>query len=137
LSPREDTINHADRYWTEAIDRPGAFQVGYLRKLVESYSVLNRIPDQSLIKEGQGEKGEYIVAFRDGDNKYAMIYLPVGKKIAVNTSFINGDQIKTSWYNPRNGKTEKKTISKKEDIMNFTSPTTGLENDWVLIIEEK
>ena len=137
MSPREDTINHADRYWTEAIDRPGAFQVGYLRKLIESYSVLNRIPDQSLIKEGQGEKGEYIVAFRDGDNKYAMIYLPVGKKIAVNTSFIKGTQIKTSWFNPRNGKPERKTVSIKEDIMNFIPPTTGSENDWVLIIEEK
>ncbi|TMI77710.1 MAG: DUF4038 domain-containing protein, partial [Bacteroidetes bacterium] len=32
LSSREDTINHADRYWIDAIDRPGAFQVGYLRK---------------------------------------------------------------------------------------------------------
>ncbi len=75
LSSREDTINHADRYWTEAIDRPGAFQVGYLRKLIESYSVLNRIPDQSLVKEGQGEKGEYITAFRDGNNKYANLQI--------------------------------------------------------------
>ena len=35
-SPREEKINYADRYWTEAIDRPGAFQVGYLKKLILS-----------------------------------------------------------------------------------------------------
>lgn len=135
LSAREDTINHADRYWTGAIDRPGAFQVGYLKRLIESRSPLGRIPDQTIIENGQGEKGEYIVAFRDAKNKYAMIYLPVGKKIAVNTSFMRGDRIKASWFNPRNGKIEETGSLKKEAVMNFTSPSLGLENDWVLIIE--
>jgi hypothetical protein len=137
LSSREDTINHADRYWTQAIDRAGAFQVGYLRKLIESRSTLNRVPDQSIISEGQGEKGEYITAFRDGDNKYAMIYLPVGKKIAVNTSFIKGDKIKTSWFNPRSGEITGTNFLKKKISMNFTPPSIGLDNDWVLIIEKK
>ena len=136
LSAREDTINHADRYWTDAINRPGAFQVGYLKRLIESHSPLDRIPDQSIITEGQGEKGEYMAAFRDKNNKYAMIYLPVGKKIAVNTSFIEGDSIRISWFDPRIGKTENAGQVKKEAVMNFVSPTTGVENDWVLIIEK-
>jgi len=136
LSSREDTINHADRYWTEAIDRPGAFQVGYLKKLIESRSVLNRLPDQSIVVEGQGKKGEYITAFRDADSSYIMIYLPVGKKIAVNTSFIKGDKIKASWFNPRNGKTERTAVEKKGTMMGFTAPSTGLGNDWVLIIDK-
>jgi hypothetical protein len=136
FSPREDTINHADRYWTEAIDRPGAFQVGYLRKLIESRSVLNRIPDQSLIVQGQGKKGEYSTAFRDSNNKYAMIYLPAGRKIAVNTSFVKTSQIKISWFNPKNSKIEKEAVLKKQNIMNFIPPSTGVGNDWVLIIDE-
>ncbi|TMI77707.1 MAG: hypothetical protein E6H10_18485 [Bacteroidetes bacterium] len=65
-----------------------------------------------------------------------MIYLPVGKKIAVNTFVIRGDKIKTSWFNPRTGKTERTNSLKKQTIMNFVPPTTGLENDWVLILEE-
>jgi hypothetical protein len=136
LSAREDTINHADRYWTDAINRPGAFQVGYLKRLIESHSVLDRIPDQSIIAEGQGEKGEYMTAFRDKNNKYAMIYLPVGKKIAVNTSFVEGDSIRVSWFDPRIGKNENTSSVKKESIMDFIAPTTGAENDWVLIIEK-
>jgi len=137
LSAREDTINYADRYWTEAIDRPGAFQVGYLKKLIERYSVLGRIPDQTIIREGQGEKGEYMTAFRGDDNKYAMVYLPVGRKIAVNTSFMGDDEVQTAWFNPRTGLMGKKTILKRQDVMRFTPPTTGVENDWVLIIEKK
>ena len=136
LSAREDTVNHADRYWTDAVNRPGAFQVGYLKRLIESHSTLDRIPDQSIITGGQGEKGEYISAFRDKNNKYALIYLPVGKKIAVNTSFVEGDSIRISWFDPRIGKVGNASHVKKETTMDFVSPTTGLENDWVLIIEK-
>lgn len=137
LSAREDTINHADRYWTQAINRPGAFQVGYLRKLIESYSPLDRIPDQSLIAEGQGEKGEYIAAFRDAKKTYAMIYLPVGKEIAVNTSIIAGDVITYAWFNPRTGDLGNKTTVDKRPTMKVIPPETGIEKDWVLIIQKK
>lgn len=103
LSAREDTVNHADRFWTEAIDRPGAYQVGYLRRLIEAYGPLDRIPDQTIIAEGQGVKGEYMTAFRDKKNSLAMVYLPVGKKIGVNVSFIKGNKWKAFWFNPRDG----------------------------------
>jgi len=77
-----------------------------------------------------------MTAFRDKNNKYAMIYLPVGKKIAVNTSFIKGDSIRVSWFDPRIGKLENESKVKREMIMNFVSPTSGAENDWVLILEK-
>ena len=48
-----------DRYWNDAINRPGATQVGYLRRLMESRPLNSRVPDQELIAAGQGEKGEY------------------------------------------------------------------------------
>jgi Protein of unknown function (DUF4038)/Putative collagen-binding domain of a collagenase len=136
LSKREDTINHADRFWTEAINRPGAFQCGWLRFLIESRPFLDRIPDQSLVREGQGEKGEYMAAFRSGNNSYAMIYLPVGKKIGVNTSFIKGEKIVAWWFNPRTGKSKKIGKLKKEDLIYFTPPATGIEKDWVLVIDD-
>jgi len=42
-----------------------------------------------------------------------------------------------SWFNPGNGKTGKKIVLKKKDVMDFIPPSTGEENDWVLIIEKK
>ena len=136
LSAREDTINHADRYWTEAIDRPGAFQVGYLKRLIESHAAFDRVPDQSLILDGQGEQSEYAVAFRERNHQCAMVYLPVGKKIVVNTRFVGDSEITISWFNPRNGKIEKKMNLRNEGSMSFDPPTTGSGNDWVLIIEK-
>jgi hypothetical protein len=130
-SPREEKINHADRYWTEALDRPGAYQVGYLRKLCDATGL--GMPDQSLIVDGQGEKGEYATAVKGGD-KSCLVYLPVGKKISVNLSFLKSNQVYVWWFNPRTGKALKSGVLDKEPIMSFTSPTTGFENDWVLII---
>lgn len=135
-NPREEKINHADRYWTEAIDRPGAFQVGYLRKLIESRPSLTRVPDQSLIVAGQGEKGNYCTAFRDSNNTYLMVYIPVGKNIALNTSIIKNNTINVWWLNPRNGEVKNIGPKSKAPVMSFTPPTTGIENDWVLILDD-
>ena len=134
-SPREEKINHADRYWTEALDRPGAFQVGYLKKLVESRSVSDRIPDQSIIKKGQGEKGEYSTAFRDLNNSYCMVYLPVGKTVTLDISFMTGKKLAVWWFNPRTGSSSGPTIIEKEGTKDFTAPTTGPQNDWVIVID--
>jgi hypothetical protein len=135
-SNREEKINYADRYWTEAIDRPGAYQVGYLRKLIELRSPLGRIPDESILADGQGDKGEYATAFRDKDNRYAMVYLPVGKKIKLNLSFIKSATVIAWWFNPRTGKPTKKTTIAKSAAATFTAPSAGLENDWVLVVED-
>jgi hypothetical protein len=86
MSAREETINFPDRGWLNAIDRPGAFQVGYLRNLMESRPMLNRVHDNTIISKGQGEKAEHIEAFHAADNSYAMIYLPIGKTITINAA---------------------------------------------------
>ena len=135
-SPREEKINHADRYWTEALDRPGAFQVGYLRNLMESRPLLTRIPDQSIIEKGQGEKGEYVCACRDSAGTYAFIYLPVGKAIRVSSRCFKSGIVMGWWFNPRNGEARSIGQLKRRASMEFTSPTTGIENDWVLVLDD-
>jgi hypothetical protein len=134
-STREEKINHADRYWTEAIDRPGAFQVGYLKKLMESRPLLTRIPDQSIIVKGQGEKGEHICAFRDSSGSYEMVYIPVGKTITVNTTSINSEKLNGWWFNPRTAESIPVGIIANKSFLDITTPTTGFGNDWVLIID--
>jgi hypothetical protein len=136
MSAREATINYPDRGWINAIDRPGAYQVGYLKKLVESRPQLNRIPDSSIIINAQGVKAEHIEAFRSGDNSYAMIYLPIGKTITVNTSSITGNEINAWWFNPKNATCQFIGKLPKKEKMDFTSPTIGKENDWVLVLDD-
>jgi hypothetical protein len=135
-SDREEPMGFPDRYWTEALDRPGAFQAGYLKRLILSRPPLSRVPDQTLIKRGQGEDGEYITAFRGKDNSYAMIYLPLGKEIEVNVSWMQAARIVAWWFNPRTGEALKSGVLEKKDSLRFVPPTTGPANDWVLVLDD-
>ncbi|HLO83000.1 MAG TPA: glycoside hydrolase family 140 protein [Chitinophagaceae bacterium] len=135
-SPREEKINHADRYWTDALDRPGAIQAGYLRWLIESRSPIGRIPDQSMIIDGQGVGAEYMTSFRDEHGRYGMIYLPIGKKIRVDASFIRGSQLVAWWFDPRRNLAIRIGKMGKSNSLEFIPPATGGENDWVLVIDD-
>ena len=135
-NPREEKINHAKMYWTEALDRPGATQMGFLKNLVLSRPSLSRVPDQNIITSGQGEKGEYMTAYRDSLGRYLMVYLPVGKTVGIKTSSIKSKTINGWWFNPKNGKTTSIANVSRKEVMTFTPPTTGFGNDWVLVLDD-
>lgn len=135
MSAREETVNYPDRGWLNAMDRPGARQVGYLRQLIESRPMLNRVADSTLIMAGQGSKGEHMEAFRAADYSYAMIYLPIGKTISVDMNKFS-KRVTVWWFNPRNGTAQQDTTVDKKEVMEFTPPTLGVENDWVLVIDD-
>ena len=135
-SEREEPIAYPERSWMETLDRPGAFQVGYLKKLIESRSVTDRIPDQSIIRSGQGEKDKYVTAFRDKNNSYCMVYLPVGNKVLLDLSFMAGKEITVWLFNPRTGSASKPITFSKNEVKDFIPPETGDQNDWVLVIDD-
>lgn len=135
-SPLFEKINHAKMYWAEAMDRPGAAQSGYLKKLILSRPSLKRIPDQTMIISGQGTKGDYVTAFRDSLGSYAMVYLPVGKQFTLNLEFIKGKKFTAWWFNLKSGKSVKAPLKTISNATTFTSPSTGVGNDWVLVVDD-
>jgi len=134
-SQRTNKINHAKMYWTEALDRPGAFQVGYLKKLMESRPMLERIPDQSIVVSGQGKMGEFVTSFKDRSGSYIMIYVPTKKTISINTSSLHSRKIKFWWFNPKTGQASDYKKSRRKEIMIFTAPDFLENQDWVLVID--
>ena len=48
-APGRKPVNGPLLYWNEAIHRPGAHEMRYVRALIESRPFLSRVPDQSLI----------------------------------------------------------------------------------------
>jgi hypothetical protein len=134
MNAKEESINFPDRGWINAMDRPGATQVGYLKNLIESRPMLQRIPDNTIILKGQGDKAEHIEAFRAADNSYAMIYIPVGKALTISTSNFK-KQIAAWWFNPKDSKVQKIGLLNNNGAMEFLTPTIGEGNDWVLIID--
>ena len=59
--------------WREAIHLPGADQMQFARKLIESRPFLSRIPDRSLVTSEQGTGGDHVEAARSEDGSYAFV----------------------------------------------------------------
>src|SRR5207344_336480 len=76
VGARNDVINHADRDWVDALNRPAARQMYFLRSLLESRPYFSRIPDQSLIVGDAGKGGLHLQATRNSNGTYALIYFP-------------------------------------------------------------
>jgi hypothetical protein len=130
---RYEAINHADRPWKDAIDRPGAGQMVHLRHLMESRPFLSRIPDQGIITFDGGERGEYRTATRDSQGRYAMVYLPNPHAVTVRLDWAAGDSVKASWYNPRSGVSQSIGVFSTQDDVTFDPPVDG--PDWVLVLD--
>jgi hypothetical protein len=122
--------------WKEAVQLPGATQVGYARRLLESRSFLTRVPDQSLVTSANPDGAEHIQATRDTDGTYAMIYSASGKPFTADLSKLKAAKLIGSWFDPRIG-----SVAKTEELENggsreFTPPTSGEAGDWVLILDD-
>jgi hypothetical protein len=122
-------------YWYEVLDVPSAFQMGHLRKLMESRPFVTAVPDQSMILTEQNRPDDYIEAIR-GDG-FAMIYTPTGKKFAIRTDKIEAEKLTACWFNPRTGKARRIGHFKNRRSMDFDPPgREQFANDWVLILDD-
>jgi hypothetical protein len=137
VNERNEVINFADRGWRNALDRPGANQVIYVRQLMESHPFIGRTRDLSIVLEGQGNSNkDHVEAFYGPSRSYAMIYLPVGREVVVNASQLTGKKVKSYWFDPRTGATTVNAAMAKSSRMAFSPPSRGVENDWILVMED-
>lgn len=123
----------SNELWSSAIDAPGAAQMVHLKNLMLSESYFNRIPDQSLVVNN-GEKYNRLLATRGDD--YAFVYTYTGANFQLNMGKIKGDEVKASWFNPRDGKRTEIGEIENKGIKQFDPPGEKKNgNDWVLILE--
>lgn len=131
----------ATQPWEEALNNPGAGQMVHLKNLMLSRkdeAYFNRVPDQSLIAGaagGDGEKYNRLLATRGKD--YIFVYTYTGRNIPLKMAVLEGDKVKASWFNPKDGKTTVIGDIENKGTHDFDPP--GLEengNDWVLVIDK-
>jgi hypothetical protein len=125
-------VNGPHLFWYVAIDLPGAKQMKYLRMLIESRPMLDRVPDQSLINDARGTN-DRIQATRGKD--YIFVYSSEGIKFTLNPDKITGKEISARWYNPKNGEVQEIGRFPKKS-KEFAPPSSGYGEDWVLIVDD-
>jgi hypothetical protein len=135
MSAREEAVNYPDRGWLNALARPGSSQAGYLRRLIESRPHSTRIPDTTILAQGQGSKGEHAEAFLGAGKDYAMIYLPVGKPIVVDPKNLHAARLTAWWFNPRDAAAQNIGMFTTGKPLPFIPPSQGPGNDWVLVLD--
>jgi len=129
--------------WSEGMELTGASQVGLLKKLMESNSLLDLIPDQSLITAGQSDCGSYSCAMRG--KSHAFVYIPTGNKTTIKLGVISGKSVKAKWFDPRTGKITQIGEFENSGERSFEVPgmskelawlKSGRGCDWVLVLED-
>lgn len=126
-------VNGPLMIWREAIRRPGAAQMAFAKRLIESRPVLSRVPDPSMIVNAL-EGSDHIVATR-GDG-YAFVYSAEGRAFTVRLGKISGDQIRASWMNPRDGTARDAGTFANGGEKDFKCPSEGFASDWVLVLDD-
>ncbi|TKC63775.1 DUF4038 domain-containing protein [Pedobacter hiemivivus] len=136
---KEAAAYGATKPWQEALNDPGAGQMLYLKNLMLSRNAyLGRVPDQSLIVGavgGDGEKYNRLMATRGED--YIFVYTYTGRNIPLKMGVLPGDQVKASWFSPRDGKTTPIGDVENKGTHQFDPPGEEKNgNDWVLIVDK-
>ena len=118
-------------HWRQALQLPGAAQMQWGKKMLENRAYFSRVPDQSAVRGDLGEDSEKILATRDGNGSFALVYVPSPRKFEVNLAVFNG-AARASWICPRTGNCE--TLGAfSGGWTRFQSRQNG--PDWVLALD--
>jgi len=126
--------------WTEALDTPAVRQLRFIKTLLYSHPYFARIPDQSLVLDGQGTNvATRVQATRDGtldhhDATYLMAYISSPQSVTLNTATISARTLNAFWFNPVTGRSE----LLRENFANSGKLTLEKRpsGDWVAVIED-
>ncbi|WP_353719385.1 glycoside hydrolase family 140 protein [Dyadobacter sp. 676] len=134
-APDREAVNGPHVFWQQALDLPGALEMKYVRRLIESRPMIDRVPDQSVVAENALPAADRVQAARGKD--YLFIYTASGKPFSVNPGKISGTSLDAFWYDPRTGKVRDAGKFDNKSVNRFIPPTSGYGHDWVLVVDDE
>lgn len=123
------------RDWRTAMNYPAAGQMGLMRRLFEQRPWYKLMPDQSVLASDAGDGPFRLVAARAEDGSFAMVYSPRGQAVQVHLDKLKGPHAKARWYDPRDGKWSDAGEFGATGTRDFTPPSRGQNDDWVLVLD--
>lgn len=140
--PGRPPVNAPLLPWAEALDQPGAGQMRFARRLLESRPFLTRVPDDSVLVTDRVATavpgaGRYrFAATRDSSGSYALVYAPLGRPFRVRMDRVSGPKAKAWWFNPRTGEATLIGTFPTGGERAFVPPERGEALDWVLVLDD-
>jgi hypothetical protein len=143
LAGAHHTYGHNDSWrvlptWKKALDAPGAFQMGILKKIflnLEEWWYL--VPDQSILTSGGNTAGDLLkLAARHKDGKWIMIYLAEKSSFSVDLGKMKvRNKVNAYWVDPVTGNSTPAGTFKARGEKSFVTPDT--KEDAILILQAK
>ena len=141
LTGGHHTYGHNDSWrvlptWKKALDAPGAFQMGVLKKIfLDRKEWWYLVPDQSIFAGGGNTEGKVLnLAARHKDGKWVMVYLGSKTAFSINMNKITaGNKVNTFWVDPKTGDSLSIGSFPNTQAQSFSTPD-GWE-DAILILE--
>ncbi|GAB4242934.1 MAG: glycoside hydrolase family 140 protein [Elainellaceae cyanobacterium] len=133
--PGRESFVPARLTWKDALDRPGAVQMGYVRRLFESRPFQKLVPDASLLDSKPGTGASYTSAMRAEDGSFAFIYTATGRSVRVKLDALQGTLVTAHWYNPRTGQAQIIGQFSNQFPLVFKPARWGRGKDWVLVLD--
>lgn len=111
LAGAHHTYGHNDSWrvlptWKQALDAPGAVQLGILRKTFEARKEWwHLVPDQTIFDRGGTTEGQVLnVAARHKGGRWVMVYLGSAASFSIHLDKLSAvGTVKTFWIDPRTG----------------------------------
>lgn len=134
-TPQREPVNHPLRPWKQALHLPMAEEMRLLKQLMLSRPYLSRIPDPKIVVQEQEDDQDHVLATRDRDGRYAMVYFPTGRPTLLNLNISEKNMAQAWWYDPRTGNASPAEGIGTAGPQLVQPPTSGLGNDWVLVVD--
>jgi hypothetical protein len=130
---RYEPAYQAQLRWDEGLESPGAKQMRYVKDFMLSRSFEGRRPAADLvIDNGRGYDRIPVLRGRD----YVAAYTFTGRRFTVRLGETCGDEVRASWYSPRDGRSIFIDSFPNTGEVTFDPPgDVAAGNDWVLLLE--
>lgn len=135
-APPREPVTVARTRWDDALEHPGAKQMGTMKEFFLARPYWKMTRDDSLISKPTDNVEEKPLAAISQEGDFLVAFLPVGGTLNVATGKLKAEKLRGWWFNPRQNTSQLiGTFSKKENT-EFTSLAQGRNNDWVLVVED-
>lgn len=142
LAGAHHTYGHNDSWrvlptWKQALDAPGAVQLGILRKIFLGLSEWwYLVPDQSIFATGGQTQGQILnLAARHKDGKWILVYLGSKASFSIHMEKMVAAEGDARWVDPKTGNSAAAGSFPNAGVQSFVTPE-GWE-DAILIVEPR
>jgi hypothetical protein len=129
LAGAHHTYGHNDSWrvlptWKQALDAPGAVQMGILKKVFLGLSEWwYLVPDQSIFADGGRTQGQILnLAARHKDGKWVMVYLGSRTSFSINMDKIAAAKVNARWIDPKTGNSTAAGSFLNKGTQSFSTP---------------